>query len=198
MALTSEFRAALERLALACAAYEVATGSQAVLVGGASATLYTAGAFASGDFDLVAGHDAAFNDAMRAHGFLPEDRANRLRIGWYHPAHPEFGFQQVSGSLFDGRAEPARLRRLAIRGGGSVTLPSVEDMIADRLGQHAVASPTDRSRLLQAQGMLDLAEGLDREYLKGRVREEGGDLGLLSLGPQADSRERSPEREPEG
>ena len=53
MALTPEFRTALERLALACAAYEAATGLQAVLVGGGCATLYTTGAFASGDFDLV-------------------------------------------------------------------------------------------------------------------------------------------------
>jgi hypothetical protein len=45
-------------------------------------------------------------------------------------------------------------------------------MIADRLGQAAVASPTDKSRLLQARALFRLAPSLDRDYLRRRVVQE--------------------------
>ena len=63
----------------------------------------------------------------------------------------------------------------------SRSLPAFEDIIADRLGQHAVASQSDDSRMQQAQMLLAMAKSVDMEYLKRRVNEEGGDLGLLDF-----------------
>jgi hypothetical protein len=36
------------------------------------------------------------------------------RVGWYHPDHLAFGFQQVSGPLFDVRSERGRLIRVTV------------------------------------------------------------------------------------
>lgn len=171
--------AALALLGRVFRRYEAATGSPAILVGGAAAALYTAGRFPSADFDIVAAHDVAFHAAMLAEGGIPEGRHGRLLIGYYHPAHPAYGFQQVSGRLLDGRAEHGRALRVDIAPGSAVVLPAVEDCIADRLGQHAVASPTDPSRLRQAQWMAALAPCLDATYLWRRVTEEGGNPALL-------------------
>ncbi len=172
---------ALQRLALALADYHARTGDDAVLVGGAAVTLYTAGWFPSGDFDLVAASTAVFDAVMAGQEFRSEDRPGRLRIGYYHPDHPGFGFQQVSGPLFGGRADPRRLVRMRVSLSGRVTLPAIEDLIADRLGQHAIASPTDTTRLDQAQVLFSLADSIDTAYLVRRITEDGGDLALLGL-----------------
>lgn len=67
------------------------------------------------------------------------------------------------------------------RGENSLTLPAFEDLIADRLGQHAVAGSGDDSRMHQAQMLLAMAKSVDMDYLQRRVNEEGGDLGLLDF-----------------
>ncbi len=173
------FAMALARLAEAFRASRTPRGSTPVLVGGAAVVILTAGTFFSGDFDFVHSDDQALSRALLDRGFVEERRPGMLRVGWYHPGHPGFGFQQVSGPLFDGRSDPARHLTLGLPGGGEVRLPAVEDLIADRLGQQAVASPTDRSRLDQARVMLALAEGVDPVYLRRRVLEESGDPELL-------------------
>lgn len=179
MALSEGYLAVLERLGRVFDAYHWHTGSRAILVGGAATAIYTAGAFSSADFDIVAAASEAFDAALIAEGFRREDRLGHLRVGFYHPDYPEYGFQQVSGRLFDGRADQNRLVILPTNGNGALTLPSVEDLIADRLGQHTVASPSDDSRLQQAIWLFRLAEQLDRNYLVKRILEEGGDPNLL-------------------
>ncbi|MGA9868445.1 MAG: hypothetical protein WBQ75_18620 [Acetobacteraceae bacterium] len=180
MPLAPEYTAILEVLAEACSLYRQKTGHDAVLVGGAATAIYTDGAFPSGDFDFVTADDAAFRKALRETGFRPERRAGHLLIGFYHPNHPQFGVQQVSGSLFEGRTDKHRMVHVVIRSpDAGLTLPPIEDLIADRLAQHAVASPSDTSRLLQAQALFRLAHRLDKDYLQRRVHEEGGDLSLL-------------------
>ncbi len=136
MPLPPDYLAALEALAGAFGAYRAATGSYAVLVGGAAAAIHTAGLFPSGDFDVVAGNDVAFEAAMLARGFLKEERDAFLRTGFYHPNHPAYGFQQVSGRLFDGRSDPNKLILLTIdrAAGLELMVASIEDLIADRLG----------------------------------------------------------------
>jgi hypothetical protein len=178
--LPASFVAALSTLARACEAYREATGNHAVLVGGAATAIYTAGDFMSGDFDIVAADDVALDGAMRREGFLPEDRAGFLHLGYYHPDHPQYGFQPVSGRLFDGLADLTRIAVIIVgRDGPGIALPSVEDMIADRLGQAMVSSPGDPSRLMQARQLYRLAALLDMAYLERRVHEEGGDLDVL-------------------
>jgi len=180
MALTEEYVAALMPLCHVFECYYQRCGQFPVLVGGAAAAIYTEGQFPSGDFDVVAAVDPIFRAAMLAQGFIPEGRVGKLRFGFYHPNHPSFGYQQVTGPLFDGRSDNNRLVRVTVtETGDAVVLPAIEDLIADRLGQHSVASPTDNSRLLQAKALFKLAESLDTPYLLKRVNEEGGDPTLL-------------------
>lgn len=181
MPLANDYILALEKLSLVFATYQALTGGVAVLVGGAAAAIYTAGQFPSGDFDVVAVADDGFKEAMVKHGFLPEDRQGYLLIGFYHPDHPEYGFQQVSGSLFEGRSDRGRLVYLTVKAPGMIALPPIEDMIADRLGQHAVASPSDTSMLRQAKALFSLADNPDLSYLHRRICEEDGDPTLLGL-----------------
>lgn len=180
MSLPPAYLAALVPLADAFSAYEGATGSVAVLVGGAAAAIHTDGAFMSADFDVVAGNDIAFGEAMAAAGFVDDTKAVHGLGGWYHPAHPQFAVEQVSGRYFDGRADKARCLKLTVRDGAAIVLPSVEDMIADRLGQHEVAGG-DMSMLEQARALYVLAEGLDLAYLCRRIVEESGNPAHLGL-----------------
>lgn len=180
MSLPSEYLAALAPLADAFSAYEKATGGVAILVGGAAAAIHTDGAFMSADFDVVAGNDTAFDQAMAAAGFEDDEKALHGRGGWYHPAHPQFAVEQVSGAYFDGRADKARCLKLTVREGAAIVLPAIEDMIADRLGQHEVAGG-DMSMLEQARALYALAEGLDLAYLHCRILEESGNPAHLGL-----------------
>jgi hypothetical protein len=173
----------LEALAEAFTYYRQRTGVSPLLVGGAAAAIMTAGAFMSGDFDIIAEDDIAFAEALEQAGFVIDRRPGRLRGGFYHPDFPEYGVEQVSGPPFDGRSDRERLFVVRFHGEHSLTLPAFEDLIADRLGQHAVASASDPSRLLQAQAILSIAKEVDVHYLKQRVIEEGGDLNLLDLRP---------------
>ena len=75
MSLPPEYLAALVPLSRAFAAYEAETGRTAVLVGGAAAAIHTDGAFMSAAFDVVAGNDIAFDDAMTAAGFVDDEKA---------------------------------------------------------------------------------------------------------------------------
>jgi hypothetical protein len=132
----------------------------------------------SGDFDFVAIDDTAFYHAMTESGFVPEDRLGHLLRGYYHPAYPAYGVELVSGPLFDGKADPQKLIRMTLRH-GELVLPSIEDLVADRHGQHAVASSSDDSRLRQARIMLAMAKQVDKDYMLRRVLDEGGDPDLL-------------------
>lgn len=181
MALPDDYIAALEQLAVAFETYKNQTGSEAVLVGGAATAILTQGLFPSGDFDVVAGRDQEFDQAMTTHGFRRENQPGYRIKGWYHPDHLDYGFEQVSGYLFDGRADRKRLIRLAVEPRGEIVIPSVEDMIADRLAAHSQASPTDDSRLRQARALFKLAETIDRDYLLERISDEGGDASLLDV-----------------
>lgn len=180
MTLPADYIDLLSELARAFAAYEAETGVWPVLVGGAAAAIQTAGEFMSGDFDVVAANDDAFDKAMRTVGFLADERIGRMSGGYYHPSFPRYGVELVSGPLFDGRADPEKLIRLTIND-GSIVLPSIEDLIADRLGQFAVSSASDTSRLEQAKAMLRMAKEVDRHYLKVRIVDEGGDPSLIGL-----------------
>ena len=114
-------------------------------------------------------------------GFLKECEPGYLLGGFYHPHHPLYGFQMVSGGLFEGRADSELLVRVEVNSRSEVVLPSIEDMIADRLAQHAIASITDMSRLEQAKSLFSSSARPETDYLRKRIREEGGDPTLLGL-----------------
>lgn len=181
MAIPEDFFDAMNQISIACENYKSRSGYDAVLVGGAATVIFTDGAFSSGDFDFVAVNDEVFEKSMLDAGFIKENRKGKLIIGYYHPDHPRYGFQCVSGSLFDGKADRKRLFALKLRNDLTIKLPSIEDMIADRLAQYAVASPTDDSRLRQAKMLFFVAPTIDKEYVCRRIEEEGGDPSLLGL-----------------
>lgn len=176
MALPNGYVELLAKLSKAFVTYQMRTGRQAVVVGGAAAALYTDGAFMTGDVDIVAADDIAFNDALTLEGFRHEDRKNKQRGGFYHPDMPLYGVEQVSGPLFDGHSDPQKLVNVYVTETNAIVIPAAEDMIANRFGQHAVSSPSDDSRLRQARMMFLLSEGIDLGYLAQRVLEEGGDI----------------------
>ena len=180
MSLPPEYLAALGPLADAFAAYEAETGHVAVLVGGAAAAIHTDGAFMSADFDVVAGNDIAFDDVMTVAGFVDDEKALHGLGGWYHPDHPQFAVEQVSGGYFEGRGEKSRCLKMAVRNEAEIVLPAIEDMIADRLGQHEVAGG-DASMLQQAKMLYALSDGLDIDYLYRRIVEEAGNPAHLGL-----------------
>lgn len=169
MSFTPGYVELLEKLAVAFSAYRDRTGHLPLPVGGAATAIMTVGLFMSGDLDIIAPNNEAFLEAMAESGFSKEDRIGQMPKGFYHPEHPEYGLELVSGPPFDGRSDPSRLLRPVMRGGHLLVLPSFEDMIADCLAQHAVASLSDDSRLRQALMILMMATDI-------------GDLNLLDLG----------------
>jgi len=125
MALPEEFISALAELGQAFSQYEALTGRPAILVGGAAAAIHTEGAFMSADFDVVASLDGAFCEAMKSVGFIQDRHVGHGSLGWYHPDHPEFSVEQVSGGYFDGRGERERCLKLSVRAGSMIVLPAV-------------------------------------------------------------------------
>lgn len=172
-----EFIAALELLARALTILRERGESLPILVGGAVVELDTRSAVFTGDLDLQGGQPDAIAAALRQVGFLPEDREGWKRGGYYHP-HLAVGVELVSGALFDGQADRARVRLVAMEG-GEIPVPAVEDMIADRVGQWEASRRRDGAMLQQARLVYALAETLDQDYLRRRIAEEtAGACGL--------------------
>lgn len=142
-------------------------------------SFYTQGEILSGDFDLVA--DVGFEPYLLAEGFIREDRQGRLLRGYYHPSTPRLGFEIVSGALFDGLSDENRITAVSMSDGEEVLFPSVEDLIADRLGQYAASGNRDPGILAQARLMMALAGEVDRDYLRRRIVEETGDPAQVGI-----------------
>ncbi|MCP3734571.1 hypothetical protein M9979_06745 [Sphingomonas sp. RP10(2022)] len=181
MSLPPDYARVLDHLGRAFTAYKAATTSDPVLVGGAATAIGTGGLFMSTDFDVIAADDQAFARAMTDAGFVQDGGIGHLANAYYLADCADYVVEQVSGALFDGRSDRERLVRLTVKSGGEIVMPSIEDLIADRLGQHAVASRSDQSRLLQAKALFDTSEAIDLSYLIRRIAEEGGDPALLGL-----------------
>jgi hypothetical protein len=179
VALPKSFREVVKLLGEVFDEYQMTTGLCAVLVGGAAVSLYTQGRYISGDFDVVAGVDDAFDLAMKSHGFVREDRPAHLLVGRYHPRYPNLGVQVVSGPLFDGMSDPTKIKVIAA-GKGHLSMAAVEDLIADRLGQYAASKNRDQSLLRQAKWLIRMPS-LDKAYLIRRIQQEGGDPILVGL-----------------
>lgn len=126
MPLPPGYLEALETLAEVFEAYHRRTGDYPVLVGGAAVSLLTDGAFPSSDFDIVAPASPVFDEELLKAGFVPERAPGLLHIGFCHPDHPQYGFQQVSGALFDGQSDRKRLIFAVLSTGNRIVLPSVE------------------------------------------------------------------------
>jgi len=97
--------------------------------------------------------------------------------------HPDFklGFEIVARVPMDGSVAPDRgLLIEDFAEDGAFAVISVEDLIADRVGQWA--SGTARDRLDQGKVLLALHPDADRAYLDRRIREESkGEHGIEVL-----------------
>lgn len=174
-----EFEAALRALARASEAMKRRSFEPPILVGGAAAELYSASAINTGDFDVVTARQEAFEHALREQGFTRPAGPGHTPLGWIHP-ELKLGFEIVSGALLDGKADRERVRLIDFGEDGEIAVISVEDMIADRMGQYA--SATAPEMLEQARILFRLHSDADFSYLERRIREETqGEHGIADL-----------------
>jgi hypothetical protein len=174
-----EFIAALKLFARVSEAMK-ARGFQApVLVGGAAVEYYTASSIMTGDFDIVTGRQDAFEEELQRVGFIRPSGAGKVTRGWLHP-DLALGFEVVADVLLDGYAERDRVRLVQLDDAGIAAFVSVEDMIADRMGQYASGSA--REMRAQAKALFDLFPDADMDYMEMRIRHETvGDFGVQDL-----------------
>lgn len=164
-----EFEAALFKMAEVSSAMDAQGHNPPILVGGAAVELYTLGAVSTGDFDVVTAQQNAFEAELERHGFVRPQGANLSLRGWIHP-DLNFGFEVVGSRLLDGLAAVDLVRIIEVDGHGSVAVISIEDLIADRMGQYASGSADEM--LGQAKALFTLSQDLDTQYMEWRIREE--------------------------
>ena len=107
-----------------------------------------------------------------------------MRWSFIRPAlwlRANLGFEVVSSAPLEGQADHERMELILLDTTGDfVRVLSVEDMIADRIGQHASGSAPDM--LDQARKLFILFPKLDRDYLEQRIRyETAGEHGVEDL-----------------
>lgn len=175
-----EFEAALALFARISEAMMEKGLPRPILVGGAAAEFYSVSALTTGDFDLCTPYQTELEAEMRRHGFVKPKGGGQLLTGWIHPSL-KLGFEIVADSPMDGNIDAAFLRLVRPIGETALfRIISVEDLIADRMGQYA--SGTARDRLEQARLLFALHPDLDLAYLERRIREESmGDYGVEDL-----------------
>lgn len=151
-----------------------------VLVGGAAVEFYSAGAMMTGDIDVCSPVQTELEEQLQRHGFVKPSGAGKLTRGWVHP-DLGLGFEIVGAAPLDGNIDRSTLALVdMIDDDSAFTIISVEDLIADRMGQFA--SGTANDRLDQAKSLFMLHPNMDLEYLERRIREETmGDYGVEHL-----------------
>lgn len=174
-----EFEAALRAFARASEAMKQEGFAAPILVGGAAAELYSGSAITTGDFDVVTGLQDSFEEALRNQGFTGPAGPGHSPLGWIH-ADLRLGFEVVSDTLLDGLADRERVQLVEFDPDGTIAVISLEDMIADRMGQFASGAAPEM--LGQARTLFALHPDADRAYLDRRIHEEtSGDYGIASL-----------------
>jgi hypothetical protein len=147
-----------------------------VLVGGGAVEFYTGSAVMTGDIDVTSPVQPELEEELQKLRFVRPSGPGRATRGWVHP-DLGLGFEVVGNSPMGDTPDDPRTMILQIfKEEGGLRVLSVEDMIADRMGQYA--SGTARDLLAQAKLLYDLAEGVDQDYLERRIRTESmGDYG---------------------
>lgn len=178
-----QFEAALNMLAQISSAMDRHGSRPPILVGGGAVELYTQGVVNTGDFDLVSSQQTVLETIMAQHGFIRPKGAGVALRGWIHP-DLKLGFEVVGSRLLDGLADNDLLRVIEVGEHGAVAVISVEDLIADRMGQFASGSANEM--LEQARALFKLSKELDRDYMDRRIREETAqDYGVQDLENEA-------------
>ncbi|WP_099185665.1 MULTISPECIES: hypothetical protein [Sphingobium] len=171
-----EFTAALEIFAQICDAMAARGFTRPVLVGGAAVEFYSMGFITTGDFDLCSPAQDALEEEFQRYGFVRPSGPGRATRGWVHP-DLGLGFEVVGDMPLDGAVTRDHIALVEdFENGPPFAIISVEDLIADRMGQYA--SGTAREMLAQAKTLLRLHPEADMDYLERRIRHEtGGDFG---------------------
>jgi hypothetical protein len=175
-----EFEAALRLFARASEAMHERGFQRPILVGGAAAELYSLSAVTTGDFDICTLRQAELEEELVKLGFVRPSGAGQMLKGWVHP-DLKLGFEVVAEVPMDGSVDAAHVRLVEPIGETALfRVISVEDLIADRMGQYASGSAPDRGE--QARLLLALNPDADRDYLERRIREESmGDYGIADI-----------------
>lgn len=175
-----EFEAALRLFARISAEMQRRGFQRPVLVGGAAAEFWSSSAISTGDFDLCSSRQDALEEEMVRAGFVRPSGAGQMLKGWIHP-DLKLGFEVVADVPMDGNI--ARDMLVLVENfteDGAFVVISVEDLIADRMGQWASGTAADR--LEQARKLFALHPKVDRVYLERRIREETmGEHGIEAL-----------------
>lgn len=151
-----------------------------VLVGGGAVEFYSGGIVMTGDIDVTSPVQPELEEELQRLGFIRPSGPGRSLRGWIHP-NLGLGFEVVGNSPLGGGIDPGRLRLVAPVGETALfRVISVEDLIADRMGQFASGSAPEM--LGQARVLFRLYPDLDHTYLDRRIREETlGDHGAEAL-----------------
>lgn len=164
-----EFEEALRVFAKVSEAVESSGFQRPVLVGGAAVEFYSGSAIATGDFDVITARQDVLEKALLEYGFEKPSGLGVLTRGWIHPKL-RLGFEVVGTELLDGHADRDKVRLISVDEGEQFAVISVEDLIADRMGQYH--SGTARDMLEQARVLFSLYKDADRTYMEARIREE--------------------------
>ncbi|UVO51549.1 hypothetical protein M0208_13940 [Sphingomonas sp. SUN019] len=172
-----EFEAALRLFARLSEAMKARGLPRPILVGGAAAEYYSGSAVSTGDFDMCSPAEPELEEEMERLGFIRPIGPGHTTLGWVHP-ELKLGFEIVARVPMDGNIPQDRILLIEnVDPGASFAIISVEDLIADRMGQYA--SGTAKDRLEQARILFRLNPQIDLDYLDRRVREESsGDHGI--------------------
>lgn len=174
-----EFEAALCLFARVSEAMKARGFSAPVLVGGGAVELYSLSAITTGDFDIVTPRQEEFEHELLRLGFTKPVGLGHTPLGWVHP-ELRLGFEIVSATLLDGMADRDRIVLIDLGEDGEAAIISVEDMIADRMGQYASGAAPEM--LEQARRLFALHADADRDYMERRIRHESaGDYGIADL-----------------
>lgn len=139
-------------------AYDVRT----VLVGGTALELYTAGAYATADMDLVITDRARAVQVLQQMGFQPHGRH------WFHPDW-EVAIEIPDTDL---AGDYTRLLELQLSDGRVVFCIGVEDLLVDRLNA-AVHWMSAEDRRWAKELLREHAVRMDWGYLRQRAEAEG-------------------------
>lgn len=176
-----EFLAALRKLAEVSEALAARGFSRPVLVGGGAVEFYTGSAIMTGDIDVTSPVQSELEEELARLGFVRPPGLGHSPPGWLHP-DIGLGFEVVGDRPMGDT--PDQVRVLLLHPFGEeigLRVLSLEDMIADRMGQYASGTAPDM--LEQARALFTLSEALDRDYLEQRIRTETvGDYGVEDLG----------------
>jgi len=174
-----EFVAGLELLARVSSEMVRRGYGRPVLVGGAAVEIYSGGVVATGDFDIVVARDDALEQIFIETGFERPRGAGVATRGWVY-RDLRLGFEIVDTILLEGAADRNRVRTFYVSDDDAFEIISVEDLIADRMGQYASGTALDM--LEQARTLFDLSSDIDLDYLERRIREETlNDHGIATL-----------------